>query len=192
MLAGVTSQVGAPVSSAEDAVRRGAVDDALALLDEALALEDLPEARELLGALAYADDHVDVVCREWVAAIRGYRDQDRPRDAARVAIRLSEVQWSVLGNPAAGRGWIERACRLLEDVGPCVEWGYLELARIACDRPDVDDLLVSAERARRIAVEYRDVGLEVRALADGGLALDQPGAYRRGVPPTRRGLGHPP
>lgn len=168
------------MSSAQDAVRRGAIDDALALLDQALELEDLPEARELLGALAYADDHLDVVCREWVEAIRGYRDRDRLRDAARVAIRLSEVHWTMLGNPAAGRGWTERARRLLEEVGPCVEWGYLELARIACERPDVDDLLASAERARRIAIEYGDPGLEVRALADGGLALVSQGRIAEG------------
>jgi DNA-binding NarL/FixJ family response regulator len=176
----MSGDVRALVGGAELAIERGAVDEAVDLLQQALAAEDCPEPHELLGAIAHADDRMDVTSREWAAAVAGYRHHGRLRDAARVAIRLSELHWSILGNPAAGRGWLERARRFLEEVGPCVEWGYLELAMIACDRPDVDDLLASAERARRIAVEHGDAGLEVRALADGGLALVSQGHIRAG------------
>jgi DNA-binding NarL/FixJ family response regulator len=93
---------------------------------------------------------------------------------------LGEMHWGSLGNEATGRGWIERARRLLEDVGPSVEWGYLELAQIACDRPDVDDLARSATRALEIAREHGDGALEVRALADLGLALVTQGRVREG------------
>lgn len=168
------------MAGAGDALERGAVDEAAALLERVLELEDLADARELLGALAYAEDRMDVVCRHWEAAFRGYRAEGRDRQAARIAVRLSEIHWSVLGNPGAGRGWLQRARRLLEDIGPCLEWGYYELALIACDRPDVDELLASAERAREIAVAHDDAGLEVRALADGGLALISQGRIGEG------------
>ena len=49
-----------------------------------------------------------------------------------------------------GRGeWMDRAGKAgcSSGVGPCVEWGYLELAVIACDRTDIDDLLDRADRA---------------------------------------------
>ena len=69
------------------------------------------------------------------------------RTAALVATDLAELHGNTLGNAAAGNGWIARARRLLERVGPCVEWGYLELALMACERTDIDDLLGSTERA---------------------------------------------
>jgi ATP/maltotriose-dependent transcriptional regulator MalT len=61
-----------------------------------------------------------------------------------------------------------------------VEWGYWELAVLACARPDVVDLTASAERALAIAREYGDIGLEIRALADLGLALVTQGRVRDG------------
>ena len=51
---------------------------------------------------------------------------------------------------------------------------------MACDRPDVDDLERSTERALAIAREFGDIGLEVRALADSGLALVSQGRSREG------------
>jgi hypothetical protein len=117
----VTGEAGALIDSAAAAAGRGAIEEAVDLLERALVVEDRPDG-ELLGALAYTDDRMDVVCREWDVAVRGYGQCGRPREVARVATRVSEVHWSVLGNPAAGRGWTERARRLLERAGPCVEW----------------------------------------------------------------------
>ena len=69
---------------------------------------------------------------------------------------------------------------LLERVGPCVEWGYLELAQIACERTDIDELLASADRALEIAAEFGDLDLETQAMADGGLALVTQGRTSEG------------
>jgi DNA-binding NarL/FixJ family response regulator len=86
-----------------------------------------------------------------------------------------------LGKEATGRGWLERARRSLEATGPCVEWGYWELARLACDRADVEALAASADRALEIAARYGDTGLHVRALADSGVALVTSGAVSVGL-----------
>ena len=123
------------------------------------------------GGLAYADDRLDDARAHYEQAFRVLRAAGACADAARVATLLGELHWAGLGNPSIGRGWLERAHRLLEEFGPCVEWGYWELARVACDRPDVLALERSAERALAIADEYGDVGLQMRALADGGFAL---------------------
>ena len=100
---------------------------------------------------------------------------------ARVAIDLAELHADTLGNTAAGNGWVKRARLLLEQVGPCPEWGYLELAFMACERPDIDELLRERRtRALAIAAEYDDTELEVRALADSGLALVTQGRVQEG------------
>ena len=115
------------------------------------------------------------------AAFRAYRDRGDLRPAARVAMTLAVLHDGALGNHAAGRGWLDRARRTLDRVGPCVEWGYLELAFMACDRPDIDELEASADRALTIALEFGDHDLEVCALADSGVALVTQGRLREGL-----------
>ena len=102
------------------------------------------------------------------------------RAAAGLAIALIDLHTSVLGNAAAGNGWRARAERLLDEAGHCVEQGHYEIAVIACDRPDVDALAASADRARAIGEEFGDAGLVVRALAEGGLALVSQGRTAEG------------
>ena len=95
-------------------------------------------------------------------------------------MQLADLHAGGLGHEAAGQGWLGRARRLLDRVGPCVEHGWFEIALIACSRPNVDDLLESADRALEIALEYGDPDLEVRALADSGLALVSQGQVSEG------------
>jgi DNA-binding CsgD family transcriptional regulator len=114
------------------------------------------------------------------AAFRAYRDAGRSADAARMAMELAEMHAGLFGNAAAANGWLARAGRLLEPLGDVVEVGYLELAIMACDRPDAADLAGSADRALDIARRFGDADLEIRALADGGLALVSQGRLREG------------
>jgi tetratricopeptide (TPR) repeat protein len=143
-------------------------------------MSDAPHDLVALGALLYADDQLEEARVQLEAAFVGLRELGDLRTAAVVAGRLGELHAGSLGNEAVGRGWMERGRELLEQVGPCVEWGYWELARLACDRPDLDDLTASTERALAIAREFGDVGLEARALADSGLALVTKGRVREG------------
>lgn len=118
-------------------------------------MADPAEALEL-GRFAYADDRLDDARQHFEAAFDGFKEDGNGCAAARAATVLSQLHGDMLGNHAAARGWSERTRRLLDEVGPCVEWGYYELARMACDRPDVDDLAAGAERARQLAIEYGD------------------------------------
>jgi DNA-binding CsgD family transcriptional regulator len=97
-----------------------------------------------------------------------------------VAAEIAGVHGDLLGNKAAARGWVARGMRLVDQVGPCVERGYLELSLIACEVPDVLELERSAARALALAIEFGDCDLEVRALADSGLALVSQGRIREG------------
>ena len=148
--------------------------------DGAAEQADEAEAHELLAGIAFADDRLDDARRHSEQAFRDHRDRGDARAAARVAMQLANLHHGSLGNLAAAQGWLERARRLLRTAGHCVEWGYLELALMACDRDDIVDLEASADRALAIAVEFEDRALEVRALADGGLALVTEGRVREG------------
>ena len=96
------------------------------------------------------------------------------------AIDVAAAYGGPLGRRSVGNGWVAQARRLLEQVGPCVEWGYLELAVLACERPNIDDLIASSERALAIAAEFGDTDLEAQALADGGLGLVTAGRVGEG------------
>lgn len=131
-------------------------DDVTALLDAAdaaYAADRLGDAEQLLGQ-----------------AFRELRSAGEWQRAARVAIDLACL-CSTMDRMPVARGWVERTRTVLEKVGPCVEHGYLELAVMACERPDLEDLLASAERALAVALDHGDSDLEARALADSGLAL---------------------
>ncbi|HVM40881.1 MAG TPA: LuxR C-terminal-related transcriptional regulator, partial [Acidimicrobiia bacterium] len=169
------------VAAAADALQAGDFEGAAAQLTTRLAEVDDPVAHEMLGGIHYAEHRLADSRRSLEAAFRGFRDAGDLRRAARIAADLAELHVTAFGNEAAGRGWVERARRLLAKVGPCVEWGYVDLAYIACARPDVDELQESAERALELAFEFDDRHLEVRALADLGLALVSQGHIAEGL-----------
>lgn len=170
---------GTLLERAHAAAGSGDFEAAAELLRDAMAESDDPAAYVLLGALRYGDHALDDARAAWEAAFRGFAARSDLPKAARAACLLGELHWT-LGNEATGRGWLERARALLEEAGPCVEWGYWELALMACERPDADELARSAARAREIARQHGDLALEVRALADGGYALVTQGRLREG------------
>ncbi|MDQ1384715.1 MAG: hypothetical protein QOG65_2094, partial [Actinomycetota bacterium] len=176
----VVSEAASLLESAQSAFGRGDFALAAGDLRMTLDLEESAPARRLLGAIAYADDDFEGARREWEQAFAGLRAAGELRAAALVATDLAELHGNTLGNAAAGNGWIARARRLLDRAGPCVEWGYLELALMACERVDIDDLLRSTEHALALAAEFGDLDLEVRALADSGLGLVTSGRVREG------------
>jgi DNA-binding CsgD family transcriptional regulator len=168
------------MSAAQQAFMAGDVTSATTVLERAMESEPDAESLAFLGALYYLDDRFVDARRRWEEAFRRFRADGEPRSAVRVAVDLADLHASVFGNAATANGWLARARRLLERVGPCVEWGYYELAVIACERPDVDELARCADRALACAIEFDDADLEVQALAEGGLALICQGATQAG------------
>jgi len=159
---------------------RGDVVSALVAFEAALAVEDSAEVRQLAGGLRYIDDDLEAARGHWEVAFDLYVQTDRRRAAARVAAALADLHAAGLGNDAAGRGWVQRGRRLLACEGRCVELGYLELGLVACLYADVEAVERSADLALVLAVEFHDRDLEVRALADSGLALVSQGREREG------------
>ncbi|MFN2537291.1 MAG: LuxR C-terminal-related transcriptional regulator [Mycobacteriales bacterium] len=158
-----------PAASAQGAMLTGDLDAAFALATEAADGGD-PYSHALLALLLYTDDAYDEARDHFQQAFRGLRELGDVRAAARAAIWLAGIEVSMHGHESAGLGWSERARELLQQAGPCVEWGYWELALLSCDRTDLTCLLDASERALTIAHEFGDPALEAMARADRGLA----------------------
>jgi DNA-binding NarL/FixJ family response regulator len=144
---------------------------ARALEEVVSAAPDLAPAHEMLGGLSLgALDDYPRALRHLQVSYRLYRETDDGAAAARAAIELAQTE-ATSGNLPGARGWLGRAKRLIEEIGPCVEEGYYRIAMMGCEVPDVTELEANAARALEVARAFRDTNLEVRALADSGLAL---------------------
>lgn len=154
---------------------RGAREAIEAALDPADAL-----SHEVLAGLCHATEDIEAGRRYGEIAYRLHRDAGSPNRAAAAAVRLAQLA-DFVGNDAARRGWMGRAARLLAEVGPCVEQGYFELARVGCEITDVAALERGAAVALGLARQFNDTDLEVRALADTGLAFVSQGRVEEGL-----------
>lgn len=163
-------------TSAETALGRG--HEALASGDwegaqdafrDALDSTDSPEALDGLGRALWwlRDERGAVVYRE--RAYAGFRRDGELARAARVALWLAREYGLAFDNDAAARGWLARAERLLHDVAPGAEQGWLDLARSESAQ-DAGDAARLARSALDVALAARDPDLELRALAQLGLA----------------------
>ena len=92
-------------------------------------LTDSPEALDGLGRALWwlREERGAVVHRE--RAYAGFRRDGELARAARIALWLSREYGLAFDNDAASRGWLARAERLLRDVAPGAERGWLDLTR---------------------------------------------------------------
>ncbi len=114
------------------------------------------------------------------AAFARDTSEEAVRKAVRTAIQLVTLHL-VLGEPAAVQGWEQRARRVCAPLGECIERGYLAVARVACDIHDPGELYDNATLALQLARAFGDHDLELRALADQGLALISQGRVTEGL-----------
>jgi len=135
----------------------------------ALEAVESPEALDGLGRALWwlREEHAAIVNRE--RAYAGFRRDGDLARAARIALWLSREYALVFGNDSAAGGWLARAERLLRDVAPGAEQGWLDLARSERTR-DVEEAARLAGDALAVALEAGDTDLELRALAQLGFA----------------------
>jgi DNA-binding CsgD family transcriptional regulator len=153
---------------------------ARAAFEEVLAVGDDPEALDGLGRALWwlRDARGAVVHRE--RAYAGFRRRGELGRAARIALWLSREYALVWGNAAAAGGWLARGERLLSISAPGSDRGWLELAR-AERAGDALESARCAGAALDIAIRADDADLEVRALAQLGLAEVSAGSVEDGL-----------
>ena len=139
-----------------------------------------PERSLALADEAFERFEIDAVVAHLSAAVRGFSEAGDARRAAMTCLRLGDTLAHAMGNLTAGRAWFARAERLVADLDPCVEQGWVAVAAMGCDVGDPDLLLARAELALDRARRFGDLDLETKALADGGLAHVQVGRLDEG------------
>ena len=161
--------VEASLARGHEALATGDWDAARAAFAAVLESVESPEALDGLGrALWWLREERDaIVFRE--RAYAGFRRDGELARAARIALWLSREYALVFDNDAAAGGWLARAERLLQDVAPGSEQGWLDLAHSERAR-DTKESARLAGRALAVALQAGDADLELRALAQLGFA----------------------
>ena len=164
-----TGSVQTPLARGYEALAAGDWEAARTAFEQAVDETSSPEALDGLGRSLWwlRDERGAVVQRE--RAYAGFRRDGELARAARIALWLAREYGLAFGNDAAARGWLARAERLLRDVAPGAEQGWLDLVRSESAR-DASTAAGLAASALDIALEANDPDLELRALAQLGLA----------------------
>ncbi len=142
---------------------------ARAAFEEALALEDTPEAHDGLGLALWWLNDIGAAHEHRAAAYTAYKRRGDDRRAAMLAVWLAREQVFLHSNSSAMNGWFARAERLLSGQPDGPEHAWLALWRASMLAPPQTLEQVTAEvldAARR----FDDTDMEVAALAFGGLA----------------------
>lgn len=168
------------ITAGSDALDAG---DWPAARDSFRAALDLGETAEALLGLAEAlwwlgEIHDSAAHRE--RAYAELRRRPDPAQAAECALVLCIHYRENLGNAAASAGWLARAARLVEEFELDEMRGWLLLMR-AGEAGDPSEGARLAGHARKLAVESRDLDLELCALAEIGAALVKQGRVKEGL-----------
>lgn len=159
----------------------GDVGGAIQTLRRVVAESGAPEARQLLGRLAFVATDFTEATVQLEHAYHDFMKQGRRREAAQAAVDLGRTYVDGLENQPVGQGWLNRALRILEREEPCVERGYAALALVGCSVDSADDLDASARLALDLAHRFGDTALECKALGEWGLALVSKGHVADGM-----------
>src|SRR5215472_46174 len=172
----------APLGRAQLCLAVGDVPGAVAALEDAVArIPQFAEAHRLLGGLYLGSlDDYPRARRHFEIALRLDRESGDLQTAVRCAIMLSVVE-AAAGNEPGRDDWLGCARRMLDEIGPGVEEGYYRLARRGFEVPDAVQLEANADAALDIARRFGDTDLEIRALAERGLALVSLGRTAEGL-----------
>jgi ATP/maltotriose-dependent transcriptional regulator MalT len=145
--------------------------------ETAAALEGLGMAQRWLG-------EVGPTFRTTARAYRLYRRAGDAQAAARVAMQLALGEMYFRMEPAVARGWLARAERLLDGLGPTPELALLHTIKASLRlglEKDLPAALSEARRARDLARASGAFDVEMMALATEGLALVSGGDVEAGM-----------
>ena len=149
----------------------------MSLTQESAGAVDLLE----LGTQAMRRSDADSAVLHLSAAARAFIAAGETRRAAMACAKVGDVFANMIGNRVAAQPWFRRADRLVEHEEPCIEQGWVALAGLGCEFADPAVLTARAELALDRARRFGDVDLEIKALADGGLAHVEAGDVAGGM-----------
>lgn len=110
------------------------------------------------------------------------RARGADQQAADRALRLA-LEWAVRGDFQVATAWLARANRLLDELPPCVQHGYLAYLKGALDLDMAGDpgpAAAAADRVQQIARDFDDPALGSFALVLAGMAAVRSGETAAG------------
>jgi LuxR family maltose regulon positive regulatory protein len=173
-----------PLDAGRAALRSGEWPEARRAFEEALAIEETPEALEGLGLASWWLDQGDEVFSARERAYRIYREHGDGVAAARVAVWLAWDTAAFRGEHAIANGWLEQAHRLLENRPDAPEHAWLALRRgifALLDDGEPDTAAQLASEAIRIGTALGHVDLEMVGRALHGFASVTAGSVAEGL-----------
>jgi LuxR family transcriptional regulator, maltose regulon positive regulatory protein len=172
-----------PAERGRDALARGAWDEARGCFEQALERSDSAEAWDGLSWACWwlEDGAAAMPAREH--AYRLYKDAGDRQGAARMAIWLANDHLDFRGEEAVAQGWFRRATRILDDLAPAPEHGWLAAlgAEMALATGDTAAAVRLGARARELGRALRITDIEMLGLATEGLALVTEGEVGEGM-----------
>jgi DNA-binding NarL/FixJ family response regulator len=173
-----------PLSAGQEALARGAWDEARACFETVLRSGETPEALEGLGMAAWWRDDAAVTFDARERAYHLYRQQGDYQGAARVATYLAYDYYSFRGEYAIANGWFQRAHRLLEGFDLVPEQALLAIYEGSFALLLRNDTATARRLGAQAAMIGRTLGvidLEMLALALEGLARVSEGDIAEGM-----------
>lgn len=172
---------GDALAEAREAMQRRDLAAAAAALRSHLSEHRDPEARLELARVLPPLGYYDEAREQLETALREFSQAGAARRAALTASHIGALYLTWIGNRVAGRAWLTRAWRMIEQEGPCLERGWIATWDVGCHYDDPEDLRLRAEIALETARSFCDPSLETKALADSGLAMVEAGEIEAGM-----------
>lgn len=176
------SQSSGPVAG-WTALHDGRWEEARTAFAAALEVEERPESLEGLSWAAWWLDDAGTVFEAREHAFRLYRSRGDAASAARMATWLAADQLDFHGATAVAGGWLRRARRLLADLEPRPDHGWLDFHEgyLAYVRGDTDRSLELALRAAELGRRFDVADLSILGLALRGAVLVACAEVERGM-----------
>ena len=172
-----------PFVTGQDALARGAWEEARAAFAAALALEETPASLEGLGEAAAWLDETSVMFDARERAYRLYLARGDRRGGARLATTLSLDHFTFRGDLAIANGWMRRALRLLDGLELSPESGWLAIAEahIAIWSYQFATAQAHGSHALSLGRALEDSNIQMLGLAYEGIALVCQGLIGEGM-----------
>jgi ATP/maltotriose-dependent transcriptional regulator MalT len=158
----------APLDGGYAALRRADWEAARVSFAAALAEGAPPEAHDGLGLALWWLNEIGAAHHHRTQAFLGYQQAGNLRRAAWLAAWLAREQVFFRSNVSAMNGWFARAERLLAELGPCPERGWLDLYRATMSAPPALLREIAQQTAAR-ARTHGDTDLAALAIANVGM-----------------------
>ena len=158
------------ISAGQSALAKANWADAKKQFELALEQADTPGAHDGLGVALWWLNEISASHEQRILAYLGYKSNGDLAKAARLAAWLAREQVFLRANISAMNGWFARAFRLIGEIHPCAEIGWVKIYQ--------GSMTASPEEQERLALvcieiarEFHDSDLEAFALANLGAAL---------------------